>query len=241
MSDLCDIFTSFKHVYNLSKFFAIFPFNIETPNGELKILSCKYSFLFTILTSIVVFVHGLTFPFYVVSSEVQCVFCLVQTRRDNNTEVETPLITGYEYQRIAMKVVNRFLVSMMSFSAIIFAFFYSSKLPDFLKKLDEDDFHFKALLVHSNRSVDCCISGRIIAGFAFICLPSLGYYMYTDLDGPDTTISSVVFLVILMWDNLVSVVCDSQFINFVYLLNVRFQIINNYLIHFRNMNRRNLG
>lgn len=230
MPQLCDIFSSIKNVYRTSKFFGIFPYTIETINGETKAIPSHYAFLFTVLTSLVIFAHGVTFPFYVFGSEVPCFFCAFPSSSYPNSTQTITVMTPFMFQKIALKIINRMVVSMMSFCTIFFALFFSSSIPAFIKKLNDMDYFIRALLQHSEKTVTCCISEWIVSGLLLGSMPAVLYYMYTDISTPDSTVTSVAWMVVLMWDNLISAVCECLFINFAYLIKVRFEIINNYLM-----------
>lgn len=230
MPDLCCIYSSIKYMYRASKFFGIFPYKIDTLNGKTKATPSHCSFLVSVLTSLVVIAHGLTFPFYVFGSEVPCFFCITNPNIASNSTPHEHFITPILFQRIALQIINRLPVSIMSYCTLLFALFFSSRVPAFIEKLDDTDYFFSTLLKHSKKSMRCCISKWIVFSLLIGSFPTVSYYMYTDISGPDTTITSIVWLVLLMWDNMNSATCDCLFMNFVYLLKVRFEIINNYLI-----------
>lgn len=229
MGRLCNIPQSIHYVYNISKVFAMFPFKVETVNGVNKITRCRYSYMFTFLTAFLIFGHGIVFPFFVYDSEI------------NLNQNKTTNITSFRYQVVAMKIINRVLITMMSLSALSFALFYSSKFPSFFEKLDETDYYLRTLVTCTDKKVACCVSLRIVLGIAAISVPALCYYLFTEVSRPDSSVTSVTWLLILMWDNLSSTVCEAQFVNLSYLLGVRFRVINKYLRKLNKLREANTG
>lgn len=229
MGSLCNIPNSIHYVYKMSKIFAMFPFKIEIVDGINKITPCRCSFMFTLVTAFLIFGHGVVFPLFVYDSE---------THFSHN---KTSKISSYQYQVITLKIINRVLITMMSISALVFALFYSSRFPAFFKKLDETDHYLQTLATHTDKRVACCVSLRIALSVVSVSVPALVYYSYTEVRRPDSSVTSVTTLLILMWDNVSCTVCEAQFVNLSYLLGVRFRIINKYLRHLNKRTEKNTG
>ncbi|KAG8330031.1 hypothetical protein J6590_073346 [Homalodisca vitripennis] len=237
MAKLCGLFKSVKFVYRASRVFAVLPYTMYSSSGVTGVTPSHFSYLFSVFTTLVISAHGVTYPFVVVGMEVPCFFCWTIPGMVGTNSSTTIALTGYRLQAIAMKVINRLLISMMSFSALLFALFYASKMPEFVEKIQNSDYYFRVLLSHSKQSVKCCISGKIILGLTIITLEPTFYYMYSEISRPDLSVVSIILLIVLMWDNINAAVCEAQFGNYAYLLKVRFRILNNYLINLQQLTR----
>lgn len=239
MPQLCNIFQSIKFVYVASKLLAVLPFTISSEDG-LTIKKCRYSFWFTVLSAFVTLFAVVTYPIYIFHSEGSCILCLLFSDNLNRTSAFSN-IPSSKYKLIAVKIVNRYLVSAMSGASLIFAFYHSTALPLLLRKLNKTDKYFRVLLKHSATKVECCISFWIIGGMVLMSLPTLSYYLFVELKKFDVSLTAIINVLVVVWESLNSTVCEAQFINLAYLLQVRFRIINNFMSGIQNSSCGMLG
>lgn len=232
MPQLCNIFQSIKFVYKASKLLAVLPYTISSDDG-LKIKPCHYSFWFTVLSAFLTLFAVVTYPIYVFHTEGSCILCLLFPDNSNRTSVFTN-ISNSKFKLVAVKIVNRYLVSAMSGASLIFAMYHSTALPLLLCRLNKTDKYFRALSKHSAIKVECCISFWIIGGMVLMSMPTMSYYLFVELKKPNISLIAIVLALTFVWESLGSIVCEAQFINFAYLLQVRFRIINDFLSGIQN-------
>lgn len=232
MPQLCNIFQSIKFVYLASKLLAVLPYTISSDDG-LKIKPCRHSFWFTVLSACMTLFAVVTYPIYIFRTEGYCIWCLLFSDNSNRTSAFTDLPIS-KYKLIAVRIVNRYLVSAMSGASLIFALYHSAALPLLLRKLNKTDQYFRALLKHSATKFECCISFWIIGGVVIMSMPTMSYYMFVELNKPNISLSGKIAIITVVWESLNSTVCEAQFINLAYLLQVRFRIINNFMSGIQN-------
>lgn len=232
MPQLCNIFESIKFVYVASKLLAVLPHTITAEDG-LKIKSCRYSFWLTVLSACVTVFTVVTHPIYIFRTEGFCILCALFSDNLNRSSAFSN-IPSSKYKLIAVKIVNRYLVSAMSGASLMFALYHSKGLPLLLHKLNKTDKYFRAVLKHSATKVECCISCWIVGGMALMSMPTMIYFMFVELKRPNVSVAASINVLVVVWESLNSTVCEAQFINFAYLLQVRFRIINNFMSGIQN-------